>query len=541
MVDNSSITKPLNNIVLKSSQIRDVILAKTNKDSLTNVDIKADISTKKSISKEYLATSIIDIIELIHNVESILKPINDSDIIDVVDANANNKMTLDIQHHVDQCKQVTKDAVIAVNAQQTRLEQKIDELNGLVDRLTATGTIAQPSKTKPHIDDVEPYIHQIKPVMKYEENFLSSDVQLHIQLLTFLSKQEFNNDGILFGESFQMEGESAKPLPSCFRDVMKNLNDNIKEGGGNYEINSCRVVKFNSKSLSKQYCHNEYSINPESNIFSLCLGTSQTFIFTEKFSIEEETFETSTGSLLTMSRNSQNIFSHRIKNELPNQNLCGFVLTFKCQNINLMNSTCIVGDSNTKGIKFGSGKGTVGERYPGKQVYSPVIKDIDPLSCASYQNVVLSLGVNDVRQSDVKCYDDIKQVYARFKSKLRDINQLNPGAKVFIVPILPTKSEALNVKICDYNRLLINNLPKSFYNVSIVDGVPRFLDSRRNLLKKSLFRKAGDILHINSSGHALLVTLVKDSIFRRKRNFVDGMSYSSSLKGTGEGYTGKNS
>ena len=118
MVDNSSITKALNNIVLKSSQIRDVILAKTNKDSLTNVDIKADISTKKSISKEYLATSIIDI-KLIHNVESILKPINDSDIIDVVDANANNKMTLDIQHHVDQCKQVTKDAVIAVNAQQT--------------------------------------------------------------------------------------------------------------------------------------------------------------------------------------------------------------------------------------------------------------------------------------------------------------------------------------------------------------------------------------------------------------------------------------
>ena len=203
MVDNSSITKALNNIVLKSSQIRDVILAKTNKDSLTNVDIKADISTKKSISKEYLATSIIDIIELIHNVESILKPINDSDIIDVVDANANNKMTLDIQHHVDQCKQVTKDAVIAVNAQQTRLEQKIDELNGLVDRLTATGTIAQPSKTKPHIDDVEPYIHQIKPVMKYEENFLSSDVQLHNELLTFLSKQEFNNDGFCLVRVFR--------------------------------------------------------------------------------------------------------------------------------------------------------------------------------------------------------------------------------------------------------------------------------------------------------------------------------------------------
>ena len=215
MVDNSSITKALNNVVLKSSQIRDVILAKTNKDSLINVDIKADMSTKKSISKEFLAASNIDIIELIHNVELILKSITDSDIIDVVDANANNKMTLDIQHHVDQCKQVTKAAVSAVNAQQTRLEQKIDELSGLVDRLTATGTIAQPSKTQPHIDDVEPYTHRMKPVMKCEENFLSTDVQLHNELLTFLSKQEFNNDGILFGESFQMECKSAKHSPSC--------------------------------------------------------------------------------------------------------------------------------------------------------------------------------------------------------------------------------------------------------------------------------------------------------------------------------------
>ena len=148
-------------------------------------------------------------------------------------------------------------------------------------------------------------------------------------------------------------------------------------------MKSIRVVKLNSKSLSNQYCHNEYSINPESNIFSLCLGTSHTFIFTDKVSAEVKTYVTSSGSLLTMTRNSQNIFTHSIKGEFPDENLCSFVLTFMCQNINFLNSTCIVGDINTKGIKFGSGKGTVGERYPGKQVYSPVIKDIDPLSCAS--------------------------------------------------------------------------------------------------------------------------------------------------------------
>ena len=212
MVDNSSITEALNNVVLKSSQIRDVILGKTNKNTLKDVDIKTDIATKKSISKEYLATSLIDVIELIHDVESILKPITDSDIIDVVDTNANNKIKLDIQHHVDQCKQVTKDAVHAVSAQQTRLEQKVDELNGLVDRLTSTGTKTQPSTAQPHIETAKPYTHQLKPVMKYEEKFLSSDVQLHNELITFLTKQEFSVHGILFSESFQ--GENSKPLPS---------------------------------------------------------------------------------------------------------------------------------------------------------------------------------------------------------------------------------------------------------------------------------------------------------------------------------------
>ena len=190
-----------------------------------------------------------------------------------------------------------------------------------------------------------------------------------------------------------------------------------------------------------------------------------------------------------------------------------YSLIFKCVGHNFKNSTCIIGDSNTKGIKFGVGKGTVGERYPGKQVYSPVIDNIDPVICASYHNVVLSLGINDIRQPNVKDYSNIKQIYSQFKSKVNCIQKLNPGARIFVVPVLPTGSEELNVKVVDYNRLMIRDLPQAFYSVSIVHSVPRFLDSKRNISKGSLFRKHGDILHINAAGHGLLVKLIKDSYF----------------------------
>ena len=212
-----------------------------------------------------------------------------------------------------------------------------------------------------------------------------------------------------------------------------------------------------------------------------------------------------------------------------------YSLVFKCVSNNFKNSTCIIGDSNTKGIKFGVGKGTVGERYPRKQVYSPVIENMDPVVCASYHNVVLSLGVNDIRQPNIKDYSNIKQIYSQFKSKVSCIQKLNPGARIFVVPVLPTGSEALNVKVVDYNRLMMRDLPQAFYSVSIVEGVPRFLDNNRNILRRSLFRNHGDILHINAAGHGLLVRLIKNSIFKRNKGVVDGRSYSSSLKsGLGE-------
>ena len=102
-----------------------------------------------------------------------------------------------------------------------------------------------------------------------------------------------------------------------------------------------------------------------------------------------------------MSRASQNIFVHKVGTVKP-CNEVSYTITFKSVDRKFLNSTCLIGDSNTKGIKFGAGRGNVGEQYPGKQVYAPLIEHRDPMTCVAYQNIVFFLGINDIKSHDIK-------------------------------------------------------------------------------------------------------------------------------------------
>ena len=59
---------------------------------------------------------------------------------------------------------------------------------------------------------------------------------------------------------------------------------------------------------------------------------------------------------------------------------------------------------------------------------------------------------------------------------------------------------------------------------------------KETLLKAHFLRGRvlGDILHINSMGHSLLVKLMKEAIYLRRKGIVDGRSYSSRVKSGGE-------
>ena len=541
MCDNSlsiPITERMNNISIKSAEIKQYILSKTNKQLISEIYFKNNISTKK-ISKEYLAASVIEFINLVDKLDAALKPVTDSDVLDVVDVKSTNMMHVEIQKQINHWTEIATTAESTLKEQKAQFEQQLLELRTIANSLLVP-TAQDPRVAQNAIPDNEHEAdvtinHGVKCIKDSIENFITCTT--HDELSSYLSEHTFTGNSeyaITYSQSDQNGDNTNKPFPTYISTIMNNINALIETEGANYKLNSCKVFRFDEHSSLSMHSENDSLINPESDIFTLSLGSPRTITFRDKFSGIESTHVADSGSLHAMSRNLQNFFTHCIREDSLN-NGTNYSLVFKCVSNNFKNSTCIIGDSNTKGIKFGVGKGTVGERYPGKQVYSPVIENMDPVVCASYHNVILSSGVNDIRQPNIKDYSDIKQIYSQFKSNVSCIQKLNPGARIFVVPVLPTGSEALNVKVVVYNRLMMRDLPQAFYSVSIVEDVPRFLDNNRNILRRSLFRNHGDILHIHAAGHGLLVRLIKNSIFNRNKGVVDGRSYSSSLKsGLGE-------
>ena len=493
MCDNSipiPITERLNNISIKSAEIKHHILSKTNKQLISEISFKNDISTKKTISKEYLAASVIEFIELVDKLDAALKPIIDSDVLDVVDVKSTNMMHVEIQKQINHWTEIATAAESALKNQKTKFEKQLLELHTIANSLLVP-VIRDPCAAQNVIADNEHEAevtinHGIKHIKDSIENFITHTT--HDELCSYLSEQTFTGDSecntITYGKSPQNGDNTIKPIPTCISTIMSKINAKIETNGANYKLNSCKVFKFDEHSALSMHAENDSSIYPESDIFTLTLGSPRTLTFRDKFSGLEYAHVADPSSLYVMSRDSQNFITHcscTKKDSLNNASY--YSLVFECISRNYKNSTCIIGDSNTKGIKFGVGKGTVGERYPGKQVYAPVIENIDPVICASYHNVVLSLGVNNIRHPNVKDYSDIKQIYSQFKTKVSSIQKLSPGARIFVVPVLPTGSEILNVKVVDYNRLMMRDLPQAFYSVSIVQGVSCFLDSNRNILK----------------------------------------------------------
>ena len=122
-------------------------------------------------------------------------------------------------------------------------------------------------------------------------------------------------------------------------------------------------------------------------------------------------------SLYSMTKESHNIFKHEI---LPNPNNSNrYSITFRCVHWKYLNSTYAVGDSNFGKIKFGEGKGYVGQSTPGLKDFAPTVESIEPSKCLSYCNV------------DCCYHVDVLETYKPYKGKFEEIRKLNPKCNLF--------------------------------------------------------------------------------------------------------------
>ena len=172
--------------------------------------------------------------------------------------------------------------------------------------------------------------------------------------------------------------------------------------GKDHLLNLALVNYYPSKSKSTDppsympaHSDNEFDIAPGSEIATFSLGATRTISFSEIHGSGSSNIDVEHNSLYTMTRRSQAFYKHSMLDvEATGER---YSITLRCANPNLSRSTVIMGDSNTKDISFGEGKGKIGERYPGERVKAGRIRDIDPSRCVEFSNVVLVCGTNDLR------------------------------------------------------------------------------------------------------------------------------------------------
>ena len=400
-----------------------------------------------------------------------------------------------------------------------------------------------------HTDHVFSVEHSTPPTSIYVENFMpsneSDELFEYLNGLTSL-KKERGRSTIKFGEKYTYNGsreDSIVEFPPLIKNVIDKLNEN-HVASHVPALNSCLVTKYTgANSFIPEHSDNERSIHAESSIFTVSVGFDATVQFREMHNGSTQEQVVKAGSLYAMTRASQDLFKHSIaKNSSLSEADTRFSLTFRSLHWRNNNSTVIIGDSNTGGLKFSnfgrdapdSHSGTFGNAMPGKRVAAFTVDELNPLMCTGFNNIVVHCGINSIRGDDVATEDDVRRIYVDFKTKISDIIEVNKRARLYVSSLLPTKCQGINKKVKLFNSLILDDLPLSFKDIRIINHTSRF-SGAAGLLTPGLSREfnsrgESDQLHLNPAGLRLFSTVIKNALFLRKK---------SQERGTGEGAGGR--
>ena len=151
------------------------------------------------------------------------------------------------------------------------------------------------------------------------------------------------------------------------------------------------------------------------------------------------------------------------------------------------------------------------------------IGDVDPAPCLGYQNIILHVGINDLRdkspgrkQSDPNP-SDIKNHFGRFKQKIEQIQVLCPKSTIIVSSVLPTMIELLNNRAGCFNRCLSDYVYHINPNIRIITHDKFVLDDALNPVY-GCYQNIHDKLHLGSQGIRLLAKLFKDNALPYRRH-----------------------
>ena len=465
------------------------------------------------VSKQYLSENIVEIVRLSTKLYSNIDSVNEQSDVDEYDF---SEIFVTDQEPQQKMSEI-QTSLFNHSKSLTSIETELSELKKFIKELSDKPTISGISP--PKMEQSKPSMHVTIPesnIIAENVNFLTEDESE--KLCDYLSKVNYKKENghevKSFGVLYRYRGagdEISEPIPGEIQSII----DKIKElcSDSQVDINQCLINRYqNGDSSLPEHSDDELIIDPESCIYTLSVGQERSVIFRDRFSRAESTHVAKNGSLYIMTRSSQTYYNHRIDRD--NSSAVRYSLTFRHVNTRFSRSTILIGDSNSKKLKFGQGKGTFGIGLPGKRVKASTVSDINPHDCAAYANVVLVVGTNDLRNKYISCKEDISKVLNCFDEKVRAIKELRKDIKLIIIPVLPTRLVDMNRHIICYNNMLYQNFIDSntYFRIKI-PGVYEFLD-RQDLLRRD-FVLVGDYIHLNELGLSRIAFVIKNAIFNR--------------------------
>lgn len=503
-------------------------LSKTSIDDVTTAQLSGKGNCK--ITKQYLADSLISLIKQVDAVDPLINsepPIiftNNSSNISNNDTSAFNSYLTDVQSRLD-------GYCVSMQTNQQQFDNMIKTLTDLVSSNSSTpasettSVAMVPNTQSPHTTDAvicEPYV-------QYSQNVVTDTVKDSLQTFIASNEAEFKTigncrDTLYFGEyGYKYNGgeHKSKTMPAEIQQLIELVRPQLSDPES--IVNSCLVTRYKSgDDYIPSHRDNEPLFNPESEIITVSIGANRTMKFVDNSGKSTKELVLEDGSVLVSSRFAQDFWQHSIeRSDEP----CDVRFSFTFRHIapHFLNSTVIIGDSNTKLLQFGEDKGKFGKWMPGKRVEALHVENIpDPINIGPYRNIVIHSGINNIKSRNRQSNRSLSDI---LEAKCESILKVYPKCKIYLSLLLPTKLESLNYRVRDFNNML-HDISHSYKNVHVIDHPLAELCNSQGCLRDELGRYdresqgplTRDTLHLGKKGLRLFARTIKSCVVGRFRS-----------------------
>ena len=501
------------------------------KTCIKNVQSKDMIGKgNNKISKEYLAECILSFANLTTELSQFVNP--NSPMLDIGDQLAASKETAAIKQVVTSFEQKFLKYSSEIESNSKVTAHLLTYMQDLQDSMKQGHSQSIPTESPAGMlpNTVSPKTNPIpvcEPFVEHKDNGISDELKQLMKDFVVNKADEFNSTSTYcdtmcfgkFGYRYSDGSYQAKPMPALVENLLEQVRPHLSNPKAS--INSCLVRRFKDGSqYTPPHRDNDLVFDPESEMVSIFIGASRKMKFcnTDGKKVKEIILED--GSVLVTSRQAQNFWVHGIESSDDMEGCYSF--TFQHVAPYFINSTALIGGSNTRVMKFGEGKGTFGVWMPGKRVEAFHIEDIpDSLTIGPYRNFVIHTGVNNIKRRDRRSSCSLVN---EMEKKCKKILEVYPRSKIYLRLLLPTKLDTLNYRIKELNSMLIE-LSHNYCNINIIDHPWSTLCDRTGCLKSELGKHDkntgllldSDSLHLGKNGYRMFAKNIKEGIFGKRR------------------------